>query len=223
MLMQTERELIVEYGKKMSADGLSSGTSGNISIYNDDLSYMAISPSGIGYFDTKPEDIVVMDLKGNVIEGDKKPSSEWDLHTEFYKAKPHIRSVVHTHSIYCSTFAALGRGINAVHYVIADAGVSAIPCAKYQTFGTSELAKEAVLVAGNSDAVLLSNHGALTCGTSIKSAYGLSKNIEYLAQIQYQAECIGKPNIVSDEEIDNVVNRFKSYGQSNSSGEKTGY
>ena len=83
--MQEEREQIVEYGKKMSADRLTSGTSGNISIYNAEKGYMAISPSGIGYFDVKPEDVVIMDLDANIVDGDKKPSSEWALHTAMYK------------------------------------------------------------------------------------------------------------------------------------------
>lgn len=88
MLLKKERELVVEYGKKMSAAGLSKGTSGNISIYNAEEKLMAISPSGVGYFETVPEDVVVMDLEGNVVEGDKKPSSEWGLHTVFYVNKP---------------------------------------------------------------------------------------------------------------------------------------
>ena len=87
MLLQKERELVVEYGKKMSSSGLSKGTSGNISIYNRKEQLMAISPSGIGYFETMPEDVVIMDLHGNIVEGDKKPSSEWGLHTVFYLNK----------------------------------------------------------------------------------------------------------------------------------------
>ena len=86
MLMQEERELIVEYGKKLSLSGLCPGTSGNISIYNAELGYMAISPSGIDYFETKPEDVVITDLEANIIDGDRKPSSEWGLHTIFYKS-----------------------------------------------------------------------------------------------------------------------------------------
>lgn len=100
MLLKKERELVVEYGKKMSAAGLSKGTSGNISIYNAEEKLMAISPSGVGYFETVPEDVVVMDLEGNVVEGDKKPSSEWGLHTVFYVNKPDAGAVVHTHSAY---------------------------------------------------------------------------------------------------------------------------
>ena len=181
MLMQEERELVVEYGKKMSADRLSTGTSGNISIYNAEKGLMAISPSGMDYFSTKPEDVVITDLDANIVDGSRKPSSEWALHTTFYKHKPHARAVVHTHSMYCTTFAVLGQPIRAVHYVIGDAGVDTIPCAPYRLFGTVELAEAAMEVCGESDAVLLGNHGLVVCGKDIKSAYSLACNMEYIA------------------------------------------
>ena len=209
MLMQEERELVVEYGKKMSADRLSTGTSGNISIYNAEKGLMAISPSGMDYFSTKPED------------GSRKPSSEWALHTTFYKHKPHARAVVHTHSMYCTTFAVLGQPIRAVHYVIGDAGVDTIPCAPYRLFGTVELAEAAMEVCGESDAVLLGNHGLVVCGKDIKSAYSLACNMEYIAELQYRAMCIGTPNVLTDEQMAQVMEKFKSYGQPNSG--KKGY
>lgn len=106
MYLEEKKEL-VEYGKKMSTEGLSSGTSGNLSIYLKEEGVVLITPSGIGYFDTKPEDIVAMDLEGNIIEGTRKPSSEWHLHTLFYKNKPEARAVVHTHSKFCTTLSTL--------------------------------------------------------------------------------------------------------------------
>ena len=221
MLMQEERELVVEYGKKVSLAGLCPGTSGNISIYNAEKSLMAISPSGMDYFETKPEDIVITDLEANVVDGTRKPSSEWGLHTTFYKHKPDARAVVHTHSVYCTTFAVLGQPIRAVHYVIGDAGGDIIPGAPYQTFGTVELAEAAIEACGNSDAVLLGNHGIVVCGGSIKNAFSLACNAEYIAQLQYRAMCIGQPNILSKEQMDEVLEKFKSYGQPNSG--KKGY
>ena len=164
MLLQKERELVVEYGRKMSAGRLCTGTSGNISVYVPERGLMAISPSGIGYFDTRPEDVVVTDLEANIADGTRKPSSEWALHTLFYKNKPHIRAVVHTHSMYCTTFAVLGRPLRAVHYAIADAGAAEVPCTPYYPFGTLELAEAAVETAGDSDAVLLGNHGLVEIG-----------------------------------------------------------
>ena len=223
MLLQEERELIVEYGKKMSAAGLSAGTSGNISIYNAEKKLMAISPSGIAYFDTVPEDIVIIDLEANIVEGSKKPSSEWALHSEFYKHKPECRAVVHAHSRFCTTFAVLNQPVKAVHYVIGDAGTATVPCAPYRTFGSLELAQEAVEVCGEGNAVLLANHGLITCGTTLKSAYGLACNMEFIAEVQYRAMCIGNPVILSDEEMNHVMDEFKSYGQVRKPGEKQCY
>ena len=220
MLLREEREQVVEYGKRMSADGLSKGTSGNISVFNEKEGLMAISPSGIGYFETEPEDVVLIDLESNIVDGDRKPSSEWALHTELYKAKPHARGVVHTHSIYCTTFAVLRKPILSVHYVMADAKSAVIPCADYQTFGTIELANAAVEAAGPSDAVLLANHGLITCGKDLKSAYSLACNVEYAAELQYRAMCIGTPFVLDDAEMAKILELFKSYGQKKPEPEK---
>lgn len=212
MYLEEKKEL-VEYGKKMSSEGLSSGTSGNLSIYLKEDGVVLITPSGIGYFDTKPEDIVVMDLEGNIIEGTRKPSSEWHLHTLFYKNKPEARAVVHTHSKFCTTLATLRMPIKAVHYVIADAGTNEVPCAPYRRYGTEELAKVAVESAKESNAVLLANHGIVVCGKNLKSAYGLAKGMEYVAEIQVTAMSVGEPVVLSKEEMDEVLEGFKTYGQ----------
>ena len=212
MYLEEKKEL-VEYGKKMSAEGLSSGTSGNLSIYLKEEGVVLITPSGIGYFDTEPEDIVVMDLDGNIVEGSRKPSSEWHLHTLFYKNKPEARAVVHTHSKYCTTLSTLRMPIKAVHYVIADAGTSKVPCAPYRRYGTEELAKVAVETAGESNAVLLANHGIVVCGKNLKSAYGLAKGMEYVAEIQVTAMSIGEPVVLTKEEMEEVMEGFKTYGQ----------
>ena len=129
MLMEEERKLVAEYGRKMSTDGLARGTAGNISIYNPELGLMAISPSGLGYFDTTPEDVCVCDLDGKVADGTRKPSSEHGLHAAFYKEKAAqgCLAIVHTHSDYATTLACMGEPIRAVHYVIATAGTNEIP------------------------------------------------------------------------------------------------
>lgn len=221
MLMQNERELVAEYGRKLADSGLCPGTSGNISIYNAELGLIAISPSGMDYYDIKPEDVVITDLDANIVDGNRKPSSEWALHTSFYKHKPTARAVVHTHSVYCTTFAVLGQPIRAVHYVIGDANTAEVPCAPYMTFGTTELAEAAMEVIGESDAVLLANHGIVVCGKSIASAFSLARNMEYIAELQYRAMAIGSPNILTAEQMDVVMEKFKSYGQPGAA--KSGY
>jgi L-fuculose-phosphate aldolase len=213
MLMEKERQQIVDFGCKMSSAGLSKGTSGNISIYDPETGYMAISPSGIGYFDTKPEDVVIMDLDGNTIDGERKPSSEHGLHTIFYLNKPDARAVVHTHSCFCTTFACLNQPVKAVHYVIGGAGVAEVACAPYATFGTQELADNVIKACGKGKAVLLANHGLVTCGPSLAKAFGLAVNMEFIAEMQWRAKCVGEPDVLSDQEMDVVMNKFKSYGQ----------
>lgn len=221
MRMNEARRQIAAYGRRMSADRLSTGTSGNLSIYDPAEGLMAISPSGMAYDAIAPEDVVVMDLEAHVVEGGRKPSSEWALHTTFYKHKPHARAVVHTHSVYCTTLAVLGEPIRAVHYVIGDAGAAEVPCAPYQLFGTEALAEAAMKVCGKSDGVLLGNHGLVCCGKDIKSAYGLACNLEFIAELQCRAMSIGKPNVLTEEQMAEVMVKFQSYGQPGE--KKTGY
>ena len=160
MLMQSERKLIAEYGRKMSSAGLCPGTSGNLSVYDARSGLMAVSPSGIDYFETRPEDVVVMELDGKIAEGERKPSSEWGLHAGFYRAKPDVGAVVHTHSVYCTVFAVLGREIEPVHYAMLASGVERVPCAPYRTFGTPELAEERAVLTGAGPVRLLRGYTA---------------------------------------------------------------
>lgn len=221
MLLQKEREQIVEYGLKVSKAGLCPGTSGNISIFNKEEGLMAISPSGIDYDKTRPEDAVVMDLDGNIVDGDRRPSSEWALHSIFYKNRNDTGAVVHTHSVYCTTFAVLNRPIKAVHYAMADAGVREVPCIPYVLFGTKELAEKAYEGCGKGKAVLLGNHGVICLGENIEKAYSLALNLEYTAEIQFRAEAIGAPRVLTDDEMKEVLEQFGHYGQKD--GSKGGY
>lgn len=218
MLMEKERREIVEYGKRMLSSGLTKGTAGNISIYDPVTGYVAISPSGIGYFDTAEQDIVIIDLDGNVIEGERTPSSEHGLHTGIYRIKPEMRAVVHTHSTFCTTLACLNQPLEAVHYVLADAGVSRVPIAPYRTYGTPELAEAVENTIGKSKAVLLANHGMLACGETLSSAFGLASTCEWVAEIQWRCRCAGEPNILSEKQIEVVRDHFKSYGQTDEKG-----
>ena len=226
MLMEEERTLVAEYGRKMSTGGLARGTAGNISIYNPELGLMAISPSGLGYFDTTPEDVCVCDLDGKVADGTRKPSSEHGLHAAFYKEKAAhgCLAIVHTHSDYATTLACMGEPIRAVHYVIATAGTNEIPICGYTTFGTPELAEMAVKACTHGNAVLLANHGLVAFGKDLKKAYNIAGNMESLAKTQWQCMCAGKMNVLTKEQIDAVLVRFQTYGQTTSKpGELKGY
>ena len=213
MKMQKERELVVEYGKKLKSAGLCPGTSGNLSICSADRSLMAISPSGMDYDVLTPDDIVVTDLDANVVDGKRRPSSEWALHTLFYRSRPDVSAVVHTHSLYCTTFAVLRQPLRAVHFAIANAGTEEVRCAPYELFGTEALAETAVKECGTGNAILLANHGIICCGSDSAGAFSLAENLEYCARLQYQAMCIGTPQLISSEQVKDVLRQFQGYGQ----------
>lgn len=212
MLLKEERELIVEYGKKLITHGLTKGTGGNISIYNRELRLMAISPSGIDYFETNPEDVVILNLAGEVVEGNRKPSSELEMHSIFYKKRDDINAIVHTHSAYATTISALNWDLPAVSYLVAYSGLN-VRCAKYASFGTSELAENAFEAMKDRRAVLLANHGLLAGAGDVINAFNIAEEIEFSAEIYYRAKSIGEPVILSEDEMKHMVEKFKTYGQ----------
>ena len=213
MKLEQERELLTEYGRRMSRAGLSVGTSGNLSIYVPEEGLMAITPSGLDYEATAPADIVVMDLEAHVVEGARKPSSEWALHTKFYQRHPAARAVVHTHSMYCTTLACLGKPLEAVHYAIGAAGAARVPVAPYHLFGTPELAEAAVEACGDGKAVLLANHGLVAWEGNLPKAFSLARDLEFTAELQWRAMAVGTPNILTDSQMAEALERFKTYGQ----------
>ena len=212
MLMENERKLIVEYGKLLVTKGLTTGTGGNISIFDKVKKYFAISPSGIDYFETEPEDVVIMDLDGKVVEGERKPSSEWMMHLIFYKKRDDVEAVVHTHSRFSSTISCMRWDIPALHYYVAFAGKT-IPCAKYASYGTQELADNAFEGMGEGKAALLANHGLITIGRSVKEAFLVAEMSEEMAEYYYRTKSIGEPVLLDEEEMESMLLRFKSYGQ----------
>ncbi|WP_339060509.1 L-fuculose-phosphate aldolase [Tepidibacillus marianensis] len=212
MLLQEEREQIVEFGKKLITSGLTKGTGGNISVYNRQENLMAISPSGLDYFETKSKDVVVLNLNGDVVEGTRKPSSELAMHSIFYRKRDDINAVVHTHSPYATTISALNWGLPAASYLVAYAGPN-VRCAKYASFGTPELAENAFEAMKDRRAVLLANHGLLAGAHDLINAFNIAEEIEFSAEIYYRAKSIGDPVILSDEEMQVMLAKFKTYGQ----------
>lgn len=210
-LMQKERQEIVEHLKMLITHGLTKGTGGNISIYDPEAGLMAISPSGMDYFTLTPEDVVVMDLHGNVVEGKRKPSSEHEMHSIFYRERPEIRSVVHAHSIYSCVLASLNWGIEPCTYLIGSAGKN-VRCTKYETFGTVELARSALEGMKDRYAVLLGNHGLLAGGADLPSAFDTAEEIEFCAEIYYKCKLAGEPVLLSEEQMDVVLKKFETYG-----------
>lgn len=209
--LEPERTRISELGRKMVSQGLTKGTGGNISARSGD--HVAISPSGMAYDEISPADVPVVDLEGTRVAGDRKPSSEVAMHTGILREREDVGGVVHNHSPYASTFASLGEPVPASHYLIAFVG-DQIPVAPYETYGTVELAEKALDTLGDEyNACLLENHGVVAVGESVDAAFEVATMVEYCARIHYQAVNIGEPNILPDEEIDTLLERFADYGQ----------
>ena len=160
MLMEKERLLLIEYGKKLVEAGLTKGTGGNLSIFDRKNGHVAITPSGIDFFEIQPEDIVIIDVDGNIIEGNRVPSSEWAMHVMPYKYRDDIDAVIHAHTMYATVMACLREDLPATHYMIAVAGEN-VRVAKYATYGSPELAKNAFEAMKDRKAVILANHGIL--------------------------------------------------------------
>lgn len=212
MNYQKERQEIIEYGKALVTEQLTTGTGGNISLFIPEEQVMLISPSGIPYQDIELTDVVVLDLEGNILEGTRKPSSEYEMHKIFYKKNPEIRAVVHTHSDYATSVACLQKEIPPLHYIIGSVGRS-VRCCAYKTFGTQALAEEAYQVMGANKGILLGNHGVLTVGTDLSEAFSIAKDIEFLAKLYVRSAALGEPVLLSEAELDVVVKKFKTYGQ----------
>ena len=213
LIFEKEREQIVEYGKKLITSNLTKGTGGNISVFFREEKLMAITPSGIDYFKLKPEDIVIMDLDENVVDGIQKPSSEYSMHKIFYERRADINSVVHTHSTYSAVLSCLRWELPAVHYLVAISGGKNVRCADYATFGTKELAENAFEAMEGRMAVFLANHGLLTGAKDLPNAFNKAEEIEFCAEIYYRSKSVGEPIILPDEEMEKMLGLFQSYGQ----------
>ncbi|NLN15681.1 MAG: L-fuculose-phosphate aldolase [Tissierellia bacterium] len=210
MLMYKERKLIVEYGKKLITNGLTRGSGGNISIYDRELGLIAITPSGQDYFKTKPEDIVILDLEGNVVEGKLKPSSELDMHLILYKNREDANAIVHTHSRYATAISCMGWNLEPVHYLIGLAGYD-VKCAKYATYGSKELARNALEAIGDRNAVLLANHGLIALGSDLERAFSTAEHIEFVSEIYYLTKSLGQPNLLTKSQLDEVMKKFNTF------------
>lgn len=209
----TEQDLrieLVETCREMSRRGLSKGTSGNVSArFGDGL---LISPTGIGYDVLRPDQVVAMRGDGS-FGGDILPSSEWRFHKAILDDRPELHAVVHTHSLHATAMSVLGRDIPAVHYAIAAAGGSTIPCAPYATFGTEELARSILGSMRERRACLLAHHGAVAAHVSLPKALALAETVEELATLYLLCLPAGPPPVLPDDEIARVMLRFQSYGQ----------
>jgi len=210
MTWQLRAELVAT-ARQMSALGLTPGMSGNVSVRCP--GGLLVTPSGMAYADLGPDDLVEIALDGTVPPGQRAPSTEWRLHRDLLVARPDIAAVVHTHSLFCTSVSTLRRPIPAIHYMVVLAGGDEIPCADYATFGSEELARNAVAALGGTDACLLANHGMIALGGTLAAALKLAAEVETLASQYWHAAQLGTPHVLDHAELDRVRARFATYGQ----------
>jgi L-fuculose-phosphate aldolase len=205
------RQCVVDAGLDLARTGLSPQRSGNISARVGDV--VLITPSGVGYEDPLPGDIVALSLDGSVASGRFAPSSEAPMHLAIYRARPDVGAIVHAHSDYAVTLAVLKRAIPAFHYMVAVAGGKDIRCAPYATFGSEALAAHAVKALEDRKACLLAHHGQIAVGATVEEALHLAHEVETLAGQYWRALQIGEPELLDDGEIARVVEKFRTYGK----------
>lgn len=206
------RQAIINACLAMAHTGLSPGKSGNASARLD--GEMLITPTGVAYDRLAPDDIVRLTLDGDVTSGSLAPSSEWHFHAAIYRARPEVRAVIHCHSRFATAVACTRRDIPAFHYMVAVAGGDTIRCAKYATFGSTELARHAVAaLEGGRRACLLANHGQIAVGATIDEALALAFEVETLATQYVTALAAGGPTLLDPAEMAINLEKFKTYGQ----------
>lgn len=211
--MSEERELRTELLAaclSMSQLGLSKGTSGNISVRCGDG--FLISPTGVAYDKIRPEQVVMMHWDASY-SGEVLPSSEWRFHRDILLARPELNAVVHTHSAHATAVSMLHRDIPAIHYMIADAGGPDIRCAPYRIFGSQELAEVVVTALQDRRACLMAHHGVVAAHVSIARALALAVTVEELACQYLLCLQFGEPPVLSDAQMADVLEKFKTYGQ----------
>jgi L-fuculose-phosphate aldolase len=203
------RRQLVACGRDLLARGLLSQTSGNLSIRVDEDT-LCITPSAMPYDQIEPDDIVEVDARGNVRRGARQPSSETPLHCLVYASRPDAAAIVHTHSPQATTLAVLGLPIPAVHYMIAVTRTTLIRVAPYATYGTDELARNVRdAFPAPARAVLIANHGVITTAPTLAEAASIAESVETLAGLYYRALALGKPRILTDEQMAEVLAKYE--------------
>ena len=191
------KKLLVAYGKKLLDKKLVAGTSGNLSLRGQ-ADEIYITPSGMDYLKITEDDIVKINFMGEILEGDKKPSSEWMMHVEIYKNYPNYNAIVHTHSPIATAFAVSRKKIPLILIEMKPFLGGEIEVAPFKPSGSLELAKSLIPYLKKSNSCLLANHGVVSCGKDIESAFLSAEYVEDAAKIYYYSLNIGEPKIIEE-------------------------
>ena len=209
------RRAVIDTACAMNAAGINVNKAGNVSVRcaRGRHDGVLITPTGLGYEQLQPDDLVLLRLDGGRTLGRRAPSSEWRFHLDIHRARPELVAIVHTHSPAATALACHGRGIPPFHYMVAAAGGADVRCAPYATFGTQQLSDRALAALADRRACLLAHHGVIACGASLPQALALAIEVEHLARMYLAALTLGEPPRLSDEEMARVLAKFEHYGQ----------
>jgi len=213
-MLEELRQVIRDLHMELPRNQLVTWTGGNVSGRDPDTGYVVIKPSGVRYEDMKPEHMVVLDLQGQIIEGDLKYSSDTVSHLYIYRHRPDVGGVVHTHSPYATAFAAVGQPIPVCLTAMADEFGGTIPCAGFALIGGEEIGRQVVEHIGDSPAVLLKNHGVFTVGPTPLAAVKAAVMVEDVARTVWLAKQLGEPDVIPEEAVRSLRRRYaEEYGQ----------
>nr|WP_201781201.1 L-ribulose-5-phosphate 4-epimerase [Ornatilinea apprima] len=213
MMLQALREEVYKCNMLLPENDLVKMTSGNVSGRDPQTNLVVIKPSGVAYEKLSPENMVIVDLDGNVVEGDLTPSIDTETHLVVYRARPDVFGMVHTHSTYATSFAVLGQPIPPVTTTCGLIG-GGVPLGRFACFGGETIGHEVVNVIGDSYAVIMQSHGVFTIGHSASHATRVAVEVEEMAKIAHLAMLRGKPIILTPEQIREVSSGYvNDYGQ----------
>jgi L-ribulose-5-phosphate 4-epimerase len=209
------REETYRLNMELPKNGLVAWTQGNVSVRDPLSGIVGIKPSGVRYEDLSPENMVLVDLAGKVIEGDLKPSSDTASHLYIYRHRKVINGVVHTHSTYATAFAAVGKPIPVVLTSMGDEFGGPIPCGGFALIGSEAIGQLVISTLGDGNAVLLKNHGVFTVGKTGEAAVKTAVMLEDAAHTVWAAMLLGEPDVISPEDVARLHKRYTTiYGQS---------
>lgn len=213
-MLEQLKEQVCALHMELPKNDLVRWTGGNVSARDPETGLVVIKPSGVRYEDLRPEQHVVLDLEGKILEGTLSPSSDTASHLYIYRHRPDVNGIVHTHSPYATAFAAVAKPIPVYLTAIADEFGGPIPCAGFALIGGEQIGEQVVEHIGNSPAVLLKNHGVFTVGKSATAAVKAAVMVEDVARTVWYALQIGTPDIIPDEDVAKLHARYTNvYGQ----------
>jgi L-ribulose-5-phosphate 4-epimerase len=213
-MLEELRETLWALHLELPKNDLVKWTGGNVSARDPETGYVVIKPSGVRYEDMTPEDMVIVDLDGDVIEGEFNPSSDTLSHLYIYRHRPDVGGVVHTHSPYATAFAAVGKPIPVCLTAIADEFGGPIPCGGFALIGSEAIGRVVVESIGSSSAVLLRKHGVFTIGVNAEAAVKAAVMTEDVAKSVWLAMQIGKVEPIAEEDVAQLHDRYSNvYGQ----------